>query len=233
MKRNYFSWASYAFLLCGISLMACKHLWMNLENGRAHLITAHCRDIDALDPQKNDLPQRILHEILSPNFDNMYFIKYIFCNIVTASVLLGVSYLFGIYLNYFIEPFHPAEPFKWHLTETLKRNDAMIKIFPQVIQVPFYMFGPSGSAVKQLITCVVPINRYLELLVPNLFFFMVFLFILQILNLCYICYAVHLFEKSYTNIHPNIQKLSTWSKSQKLVSLIVLKTVTPCYGQMF
>jgi hypothetical protein len=215
-------------------MILAKRVWPSLEGERVFRITNGFRG--RWESAENVIIAMV-HNIKNFKTQPCYFAKYIFCNFVAVSIVLGQA-AFYLYQFDWFNPEHGGYSFSdvytWMYQDVLERDDPLIKYFPRKLSCTVFDYGPSGYSQSKEYICYSSFNADFECVHVVAFLLLLVLVAAILLNLVYtflcICFiSASQRSRIVQNVRDrsrNIQTaLNSLSDSQRFFFLLVCNNV--------
>lgn len=198
--HKYYQWVCFVLFLQAIMFYVPRYLWKIWEGGRLRSLVLDLHD-PILKPEAKRDQIHQLSTYLRDNFTyhNSYFYHFLFCetfNFMTVVVnIYGVdAFLGGEFMTYGLDVL------RYTRMDVETRDDPMIRIFPRMTKCTFHRYGPSGDVQKYDALCLLPLNVINEKIYVFLWFWFVFLAIIDVVFIVYRIATIFIPKMRYINV---------------------------------
>lgn len=220
-----FKWSILSFVFSGSAILACKWLWTWLEGN--HLTYLSERFLKSRsDPEKREqMATDIVTYINDSQTAQHMMAVYVMANIFTLSTMVGLMYWYFDTVDYFHNPFSPAEFYNWTITQAEERTDVMIKLFPRICVFKYHSTGPSGTVQYADIFCTAGINTTLEYIYAATLIVIPIVCLVHFVSVVLSVTTVALFHKTTDKDNKQIKGIKDLTYGQRLIYSLVSKNI--------
>lgn len=181
----YYQWVAFMLILQAALFYVPRWLWKSWEGNKLMLLKS---DLNKPIMKKDERgpKQNLLAEYFTENVHNhtFYLGKFFLSEILNLLNVIGQMFLIDKFLGGEFTTYG-TKVIRFVNSDSDRRFDPMVRVFPRVTKCRFYSFGPSGDIQRHDTLCVLPINIINEKIYVVMWFWFVFLAIVSVLVIFY------------------------------------------------